>query len=222
MKALAVLMATTTLAGAANATILFDNFSGTGASNYREETRSATYTFGTVLNSLEETFVEQIDLRYRANNDMTVTLGIWDSGIAGTRGSLDWAPIGNNLLYTESIDVMGDPNGPLSYLTFANVDFVFGADRRYDIGIWGTEGSLTGSWDISNGCSGVNTAMGGFESINNNANIAGGGSDRGYACVDPHIRLFGGTQQQVSAPGTLALLGLGGLLLTRVSRRRAI
>ncbi|MEM9387140.1 MAG: hypothetical protein AAGA68_18905 [Pseudomonadota bacterium] len=220
MKALAVLVATTTLTCAANATVLFDNFTGAGAPNYTEETRGATYTFGTVLNSLAETSIEQIELRWRPNNDMTVFLGIWDSAIAGQRGSLDWTPVGNNLLYSQSIDVIGDPNGPLSYLTFANVDFTFGANRRYDIGIWGSEGSLIGSWDISNGCNGVNTVMGGFESINNNANIAGGGSDRGYACVDPHIRLLGGTQTQVSAPGTLALLGLGGLALAHASRRR--
>ncbi|MGE0483467.1 MAG: PEP-CTERM sorting domain-containing protein [Gammaproteobacteria bacterium] len=193
----------------ANAVLIFDNFKGTNASNYTEETRNATRTFGTVLNSLQTTLVNDIRLRWRANDDMDVTLGIWDSMLGGTVGSLNWTPTANNLLYSQTISVVGNPGGPLDYLTFTGVDFTFQANHRYDIGIWGTNGTLLGSWDIHNGCDNVNTVQGGFESINSNANIEAGSSNEGYACVDPHIQLLRNDQGAVPEPLSLALVGLG-------------
>src|SRR5258706_9226100 len=86
-------------AGSASAVVIFDNFKGTGAANYTEETRGAANTFGTVVNSLAVTTIGEIALRWRPNNDMNVTLGIWDSELGGSFGSVNWSPIGNNLLY---------------------------------------------------------------------------------------------------------------------------
>ena len=94
-------------------------------------------------------------------------------------------------------------------------DSVLGLRNRYDLGILGSTGSLTGSWDIQNGCGNINTTQGGFESINRNANLTPTASNEGYACVDPHIRLLA----DVPEPSILALLGLG-LLGLRFGRRK--
>jgi len=202
----------------AQAAIIFDNFSGTGAPDYVEETRNATFTFGTVINVLNTTLVNDIALRYRINNDMDLTLGIWDSDLAGTFGSLNWTPVGNNLLYSQTMAVT--TTALLDYVTFANVDFTFQANTRYDIGVWGSTGSLLGSWDIDNGSGNINTVQGPFESINHNANIAPGSSNQGYAGVDPHIRLITDDVRAVPEPMTLALFGIGLVGVGLSSKRR--
>ena len=198
------------------AAVIFDNFSGTSAENYNEQNRSVGFTWGTVLNVLSTTLVNDIALRYRANNDMNLTLGIWDSALGGQYGSLNWAPNGNTLLFSQKQSIT--TGATLDYITFSGVDFTFLENHRYDIGVWGDTGSLYGSWDYTNGSSNVNTAQGPFESINTNANIRPFSSDEGYAGVDPHIQLI--TTSTVPIPAAVWLFGSGLLGLIGIARRK--
>jgi hypothetical protein len=107
--------------------------------------------------------------------------------------------------------------GPVDYYLVTDpFSFTFLPNHRYDIGIQGSTGDLTGSWDFKGGF--INTIEGGFESINLNANIFGGQSDFGYAGVDPHVRL-----STVPEPTSLAVFGIGacfaGVGATRRRRR---
>ncbi len=215
------------LATHAHAGVIFDNFKGTGATNYFEETRNATFTFGTVLNSLNTTTVNEIQFRWRPNNDMNVTLFIADSELGGTFGSLNWAPIGNNVLFQETFAVSA-VIGPVDYyISTGPISFTFQANHRYDIALLGDTGTLTGSWDITNGSGNINTVQGGFESINANSNNDFGGSgpqsDAGYAGVDPHIRLLTNDVAGVPEPASVVLAGfaLAGTFLGRRVFRRA-
>ncbi len=211
----------------ATAAFIFDNFKGTGAQNYVEEIRNANFTFGTVLNSTTATTIDRMEFRWRPNNAMDVTFYIFDSQLGGTFGSVNWTPIGNNLLFSQTKHFAA-PGGPVDYdLVTDPFSFTFQANHRYDIGILGSTGTLTGSWDIQNGGGNINTIQGGFESINRNANLSPSPSprsDAGYASVDPHVRLHTPNANAVPAPAGL-LLGLTGLpalgLAGWVRRRRA-
>jgi hypothetical protein len=194
--------------GQAYAAMIFDNFKGPGAEFYTEETRQADLTYGTVLNSTTTTTINRMQFRWRPNNDMNVTFYIFDSQLGGSIGSVNWNPIGNNVLFSQT-KFFSAVNGPVDYyLETDPFNFTFQANHRYDIGILADGGSLTGSWDIQNGFGNINTIMGGFESINRNANLFNGRSDFGYAGVDPHIRLFT-DDVAVPEPASLALFGLG-------------
>lgn len=200
----------TLVAASAQALVLFDNFKGTNADNYVEETRGASMTFGTVLNSLNTTTIDQLGVRWKPNNDMNVKFNIWDSSLGGQIGSLNWSPIGNNLLFSQTKFFAA--GSTLDYIYSDLFSFTFQANHRYDIGIIFDTGSALGSWDIQNGCGAVNTSQGGFESINNNANIqnfAAPQSNVGYACVDPHLQLISDTVQDVPEPATVVLIALG-------------
>ena len=81
----------------------------------------------------------------------------------------------------------------LDYIYSDLLSFTFEANHRYDIGISFDTGSAKGSWYFGGTCgTNVATAQGNFESIYGNANISGGRSDTGYACVDPHLLLITG------------------------------
>jgi hypothetical protein len=214
LACMAVLVAT---AGQVQAAV-FENFKGTNAFGYSEETRSADLTFGTVLNSTTTTTINQMEFRWRPNVDMDVTFYIWHSSLGGSFGSVDWTPIGNNVLFsqTKSFSAVA---GPVDYYLVTDpFSFTFLPNHRYDIGIQGSTGDLTGSWDFKGGFFDINTIEGGFESINLNANIFGGQSDVGYAGVDPHVRL-----STVPEPTSLAVFGIGacfaGVGATRRRRR---
>ena len=93
VAALVAGMVATCLLTPASATLIFDNFKGTGATIYVEETRPANLTFGTVLNSTATTTINQMEFRWRPNNDMDVTFYIFDSQLNGSFGSVNWSPI---------------------------------------------------------------------------------------------------------------------------------
>ena len=210
------------VAGHAQADVIFDNFKGVEAENYVEETRSGNLTFGTVLNSVAVTTITGIQFRWRPNTDMDVTFLIFDSELAGTYGSVNWVPVGNNLLFSQTKHYAAIA-GPVDfYLSTDPMTFTFLANHRYDIGIVGSDGSLTGSWDIQNGAGQINTTQGGFESINGNANltISPLASDAGYANVDPHIRLIAADVAAVPEPDALYLLAIGLAGMGYLARRR--
>lgn len=219
LKKVALSISLTLAAASAQALVVFDNFKGTNATNYVEETRNANQTFGTVLNSLSTTTINLFGVRWKPNNAMTVKFNIWDSALGGQIGSLNWTPIGNNLLFSQTKSFGADAT--LDYMYSDIFSFTFQANHRYDIGIIFDTGSALGSWDVQNGCGQVNTIQGGFESINNNANIVNFGSPQsnaGYACVDPHIQLVSDARQNIPEPATAMLIGLG-LLGMGIGRR---
>lgn len=205
--------------GSAQASIIFDNYKGPGASQYVEETRNANFTFGTVLNVTQTTTISGIEFRWRPNDDMNVTIGIFDSQLGGNFGSVNWSPVGNNLLFSQTLAVTAVA-GPVDYyISTGPMSFTFLAGHRYDIGLVGDAGTLTGSWDIQNGYGQINTVQNGFESINANANLTFSPfrSDYGYASVDPHIRL---SANAVPAPAGLVLAGLAAPALGLIRRRK--
>ncbi|WP_161630580.1 PEP-CTERM sorting domain-containing protein [Pseudoduganella violaceinigra] len=214
------------LAATASADVIFNNFKGPNADAYTEEYREAEFVFGTVLNSLNDTTIKQIGVRWQLLQDTNVKFLIWESGLGGLYGSLDWPGGSNSLLYSQT--KFFTAGSSLDFIYSDPLSFSFEANKRYDIGIAFESGAAIGSWDVVNGCSAVNTAQGGFESINRNANISDYSSprsDNGYACVDPHIQLLGdrpqGSANEVPEGVTLALLPLGLVGMALVRRRRA-
>jgi hypothetical protein len=220
--ALAVAFLLAGIAGHAHADVIFDNFKGVEAENYVEETRNGNVTFGTVLNSVAVTTITGIQFRWRPNMDMDVTFLIFDSELAGNFGSVNWVPIGNNLLFSQTKHYSAVAGSVDFYLSTDAMTFTFLANHRYDIGIVGSDGTLTGSWDIQNGSGNINTIQGGFESINANANLLSSplGSDAGYAGVDPHIRLIAADAAAVPEPDALYLLAIGIAGMGYLTRRR--
>lgn len=213
------------LAASASAGVIFDNFKGSNAANYTEEFRNGEYVFGTVLNSLSSTSINQIGVRWQVLEDSNVKFLIWESGLGGTYGSLNWVAGSNNVLFAQTKFFVADAT--LDYMYSDLLSFTFEANKRYDIGISLESGAAIGSWDIANGCNAVNTAQGGLESINRNANIGDyttPHSNLGYACVDPHIQLLGERPAtlaaEVSEPATGVMLGLGCCALILARRRR--
>jgi hypothetical protein len=223
---LANLLAATMLAATAvgaNAAVIFDNFAGLGGAGgpgYTEETRNSNGTFGAVVQFTADTTITGLGVRYRVNNDQDIRFMIFDSLLGGTIDGIAYAGNGG-LLYqqvksfsaTASVDfIYSDP-----------LSFTFEAGRRYDIGIVGSTGTLTGSWNFPGNCSRqVAYTEGNAQSIYGNANFSGFGEPMtgGYACVDPHIQLLADNGTDVPEPAMLGLFGLGAIALAAARRRR--
>ncbi len=206
---------------AAQATTIFENYKGAGATSYTEETRPATDTFGTVVNTTADITINKIEFRMTPLNDMNVTIGIFESELTGTFGSVNWTTTGNALLFNQTKFVAAPGGSTPDYdIVTDPFSFTFLANRRYDIVVVGDTGSMIGSWDIQNGDGSINTVQGGFESINQNSNnsLTPFASNVGYASVDPHIRLSSGVAP-VPLPATLPLAAVAIAALGLIGRR---